>query len=154
MICVTISFQILVFNIRTILNMILSVCSFSLHVSFFVFDLINDTIFAGFFVGKCCNSLDKLTSSFWLPVYICICESNLFDPGSWTVDINWYIYIALINSIESIYQFFAMPRCTYPSINYDVVTLRHNLNKVYCIGTYVLFGTTIIVFSYLNKWCC
>ena len=43
------------------------------------------------FVIWCWNSLAKLASSFWLPVCIYIWESNLFDPGSWTVDINWYI---------------------------------------------------------------
>ena len=41
---------------------------------------------------RCClNPLTKLTSFFWLPVYIFIWESNLFDPWSWTLDINWYI---------------------------------------------------------------
>ena len=43
------------------------------------------------FFRWCWNSLTKLISYFWLPVWICIQESNLFDPGSWTVDINWYI---------------------------------------------------------------
>ena len=37
------------------------------------------------------NSLARLTSFFGAQECIRICESNFFDPGSWTVDINWYI---------------------------------------------------------------
>ena len=49
LICVTIHSHILVCNIIIILNMILSVFLFSFHESFFVFSLINDTIFAVLF---------------------------------------------------------------------------------------------------------
>ena len=37
------------------------------------------------------NYWAKLTSMFSVPVWTLICESNLTDPGSWTLDINWYI---------------------------------------------------------------
>ena len=103
---------------------------------------------------RCCwISLAKLTFYFWLPVWLFICESNLFDPGSLNSG-NKLIYIALINIIESIYNLFAMPRCTYSSINYNEVTLQHNWHKVHFRGTYVLFGTTIIVIPYCTQWCC
>ena len=85
---------------------------------------------------------------FPVPVCILICESNLTDPGSWTLDINWYIYITLINSIKSINHFFPMPRCTYTTINYNGVILWHNWHKVQCRGTSVFFITTISVFPY------
>ena len=57
----------------------------------FVFSLIDDTLLRFSFVRWCWNSLAKLTSYFWLPVCIFIWESNLFEPGSLTVDINSYI---------------------------------------------------------------
>ena len=41
-----------------------------------------------YFVRLFWNSLAKLTSYFSVPVCIWICESNLIDPGSLTVDIN------------------------------------------------------------------
>ena len=48
--------------------------------------------FCGAFFVRCSwNSLDKLTSYFWVPVWIWIYESNILDTGSWTVDINWYM---------------------------------------------------------------
>ena len=44
------------------------------------------------FFARCSwNYLDKLTSFFWVPVWIWISESNIFDPGSWKVNINWYM---------------------------------------------------------------
>ena len=55
------------------------------------------------------------------------------------------IYISLINSIESVYHFFAIPRLNYASISYNWVTLWHNWHKVYCRVVYILFSTTISV---------
>ena len=50
------------------------------------------TPYLRFFYVRCCwNSLAKLTSSFWVLVWILICESNLFDPVIWTVEINRYM---------------------------------------------------------------
>ena len=37
------------------------------------------------------NLWGKLTSLFSVLVFILICESNLTDPGIWTLEINWYI---------------------------------------------------------------
>ena len=83
-----------------------------------------------YFVRCSWNSLAKITSYFSVPVCIWICESNMIDPGSWTLYIN-----PLINRIENIYHFFPMTRCTYASINYDGVTLTHYWHKVQCRGT-------------------
>ena len=60
-------FHILMFNIRIILNMILSVCPYYFHELFLVFCLINDTIFAVIFFRKCWNYLAKIISSFSVP---------------------------------------------------------------------------------------
>ena len=94
LICVTIYSHIFVWNIRIILNMILSVCSFSSYEFFLQLPWSITPFLQCYFVVCCWNYLAKLTSLFWLPVCIWICESNLLDPGSWTLDINWYIYIS------------------------------------------------------------
>ena len=39
----------------------------------------------------CFVCFSRLTSLFCVQEYIRICESNVFDPVSWTLDINWYI---------------------------------------------------------------
>ena len=61
------------------------------HERLFRFPLINDTIFLVLFIRCSWSSWAKLTSYFSVPVCIWICELNLIDPGSWTVDINWYM---------------------------------------------------------------
>ena len=71
-----------------------------------------------YFVRCCWNSLVKLTSLFWLPVCICIWESNLFVPGSWTLDII-DIYIALVDGNETINHIFDIYRCTDTTISYN-----------------------------------
>ena len=102
------------------------------------------------FVRWCWNFLAKITSYFWLLVFICIWGSNMFDPGSLTVDINWYI--ALINSIDSIYNLFDMPRCTYASINYNGVTLRHNIvqHKHHCFT--IFYSMMFSIFFVFEQW--
>ena len=67
---------------------------------------------------------------------------------------NQLIYVALINSIECIYKLFSMPRCTYPPINYDGVTLHNFWHKVQCRGISVFFGTTVSVFPFCTQLCC
>ena len=37
------------------------------------------------------NSLSRLKSFFCVQECMIICKSNVFDPDSWTFDINWYI---------------------------------------------------------------
>ena len=98
----------------------------------------------------------------WI-VFFCPDQTHHFcgDIFSDCVEIPWelnsghqWIYIVIINSIDSIYNLFIMTRCTYDSINYNGVTLRHNWHKVHCRGTSVLFSTTISASPYCTKWCC
>ena len=79
------------FNVSIILNMILSFCPFYLHESFLGFSWSMTTSLWYFFVRCSWNSLAKHTSYFWVPVCILICETNIFNTGSWTVYINWYM---------------------------------------------------------------
>ena len=89
---------------------------------FFIFYLINDTIFSMLFRQMFLEFISQ--SYFFLGASVHLnLGINFFEPSSLTFCINWYIYIALINGIESINHFFVMPRCTYDSINYNWVTL-------------------------------
>ena len=89
--CITIHFHIFVCNMIIILNMIFSVCPFSFTRSFTEFLLINDSMFLMLFRYIFWNYLSRLTSLFCVIECIRICESNMCDPGIWTLDINWYI---------------------------------------------------------------
>ena len=69
------------------------------------------------------NSLAKLASLY----FGAIVHLNFWIKSDWPRKLNLghqLIYVALINSIESIYHFFAIPRCIYASINYNGVTLN------------------------------
>ena len=123
--------------ISIILNMILSVCPFSFDELFIVFALIKHTIFAVLF----CHMVLKYLSQSYIIFLVSSVHSHLGIKSVWSRKLNSghkLIYLALIKSIESIYNIFAITRCTYASINYNGVTLRHNLHKVHCRGTYKL----------------
>ena len=92
--CVTIHFQIFELHSSIILNMILYFCPFSFHESFFNFPWSMAPLWRSYSSIWSLNYWAKLKSLFSVPVCILTCESNLTDPGSWTLDINWYIYNA------------------------------------------------------------
>ena len=72
--------------------MILSICPFYFTVSFPLFPLINDSMFTMILRQMFWNYLARLTSCFGVQEWIRICESNVLNPESWTLDINWYTY--------------------------------------------------------------
>ena len=145
MICVTIHVHIFEFNSSIILNMILSFCPFSFYESFY-FPLSMAPFRRYSFSRKYLNSWAKITYFSGASVHF-----NLWIKSDWSRKLNLghqLIYVALINRINSINQFFSNIRCTYTSINNYGVTLWHNWHEVECRGKSVLFSTTISVSPY------
>ena len=130
LVCITIHFHIFVCNISIILNMILSIYPFYFTSYFFSFNWSKTPCFRCSLDRFFWNSLARLKSLFCVQELIGIRESNRFHSCNWTLDINWYIYIALVNEIDTIYHLFAVFRFTkvfvtslYPSINGRIQSL-------------------------------
>ena len=91
LVCITKTFNIFVVNISILLNIILPFCPLLFTCPFFVFALINHSMFACCMRKVFLNSMDKLTSDVRVPVCIIICVSYPFAPGTFTFNINWNI---------------------------------------------------------------